>query len=161
MGADRRRLDGPACRKVLAQGRWGTLCTVSRDGAPYGVPLNYVVVPDEDALYCHCAPVGRKLRNIAENPRVSFAVVGWEQLVPERFITNFASVMVEGQARLVADGNEKRRALLALCGALAPGQPRRDAVIDRYLQSVAIIRIDIFAISGRENRDDQDLRAGD
>ncbi|SCJ79264.1 Uncharacterised protein [uncultured Clostridium sp.] len=58
MSVDRRRLDGLTCRKMLAQGSWGTLCTASRDGEPYGVPLNYVFVPDEDVIYCHCAPVG-------------------------------------------------------------------------------------------------------
>ena len=51
---------------------------LTSEGKPYSVPLNFGYVLEEDAdtkklsLYFHCAPEGKKLDAIKENPELSF-----------------------------------------------------------------------------------------
>lgn len=137
---------------IVASAEYGVLSTVGADGDPYGVPINYVYVPDERALFFHCLRRGRKLDNIAANPRVSLVAVGEETLVPERFTTRYRSAMVFGVASVVEDDDERYLRLVQLNEALAPEhRDRYDEVITKYLPKVAIVRVDIERVSGKMN----------
>jgi uncharacterized protein len=97
--------------KLLVAGEYGVLSTISADGSPYGVPINYWVIGN--AVYFHCAVEGHKLENIAADDRVSFCVVGPSRVRPEKFDTLYESVIVSGRAEEVIDA-EKQKALEAL-----------------------------------------------
>jgi len=135
----------------LKQAGHGILSLASPDGEPYGVPLNYVYVPSENALFFHCAIEGRKLDLIRENPRASFAVVANGEIVSERFTTRYESAIAAGRVLLVEERDEKIRALRWLCDALTPGQPRAESVIIAQLPAVAILRFDIESLTGKRN----------
>ena len=140
-------------RRVLKEGQYGVLSVAGKDGAPYGVPLNYFYVPEENAVYFHCAAVGRKLDCLRENRRVSFAVVGSQKIVPERFTTRYESVILTGRASLITDPAEKTKRLVQLCRALAPDAVRRrDEVIRRQLAAVAVVKVEILELTGKRNR---------
>ena len=66
-------LPNDALVKILQEGEYGVLSTVSADGQPYGVPLNYAL--QNNNLYFHCALDGHKLDNLLANEKVSFCVV--------------------------------------------------------------------------------------
>jgi len=150
-----RSISPAEARRILREGRYGVLSTVSQDGVPYGVPVNYFYVEADQAIYFHCFLRGRKLDNIRENPLVSFVVVGSEQIVPERFVTHYESVIVSGRATLITDDHEKARKLVQLCEALVPASlERRDQVIRQQLAAVTIVKIAIAEISGKRNQDD-------
>ncbi len=51
-----------------------------------------------DVIYFHCAPEGHKLENLSGNNKVSFCVVGKTQVLPDKFATNYESVIVFGTA---------------------------------------------------------------
>lgn len=68
-----RLLDEAAAIELLRVGEYAFLSMTTDEGA-YGVPINYVV--EDDTIYIHCAPEGRKLRAIATDNRVSLCVVG-------------------------------------------------------------------------------------
>lgn len=141
--------------QILQNGTYGVLSTCSLAGVPYGVPVNYVYVPAERAIYFHCFVAGRKLDNLRENDRVSFVVVGEQQIMPERFVTHYTSVLVEGHAALIVDPEEKTKRLLQLCQALVPtALARRDQVIRQQLAAVNIVRISVNSVTGKRNRDD-------
>ena len=74
-----RLLSEERAMEMLRECEYGFLSIAASDApdgraAGYGVPLNYVF--DGEAVWFHCAPEGEKLRHIAENPCVSFCVVG-------------------------------------------------------------------------------------
>lgn len=141
--------------RILREGKYGVLSTASKSGMPYGVPVNYFYVEADQAIYFHCFVRGRKLDNIRENSLVSFVVVGREQIVPERFVTHYESVIVSGRATLITDDAEKTEKLIQLCAALAPSSlERRDQVIQRQLAAVTIVKLEIDQISGKRNQDD-------
>ncbi len=115
--ADRAIPDGET-REILRAGEYGVLSTVSVDGQPYGVPVSYSYAGD--VIYFHCALEGHKLENLNGNNKVSFCVVGKTRVLPEKFATNYESVIVFGKAFEVTD-NEKHAGLLEILKKYSPG----------------------------------------
>lgn len=149
-----RKISTEDALNILKNGKYGVLSTVSQAGVPYGVPLNYFYLPENNALYFHCALKGRKLENIAANSKVSFAVIGSEKIVESRFTTNYESVIVTGTASIVTDQTEKRSLLVQLCRQLAPtALGRMDEVIDRHMPAAKLVKIDVEEVSGKRNQD--------
>ncbi|WP_243577888.1 pyridoxamine 5'-phosphate oxidase family protein [Clostridium minihomine] len=141
--------------QVLQEGKYGIMSIATPDGEPYGVPLNYFYLPEEQAIYFHCFVKGRKLDILKENNRVSFAVIGQETIMPERFVTHYDSVIATGTASFITDPQEKTKRLIQLCDILAPGVlDRRDEVIRKQLAAVTIVKINVEQITGKKNRDD-------
>jgi len=146
---DRQLGDGEA-RAVLERGAYGVLSTVSRDGAPYGVPLSYCIL--DDAIYLHSAREGRKLDHLAREPRVSFCVVGHTEVLPEEFGTLYESCLVEGVAR-EAIGDEKQTALEGLVAKYAIGfEEEGRRYIDALRDETRVFRIDVVALTGKARR---------
>ena len=58
---------------------------------------------------------GKKLDNIARDPRVSLYCVGKTRLLPEEFSTLFESAVVTGRASMVEDEAQKVEVLRAIC----------------------------------------------
>jgi Predicted flavin-nucleotide-binding protein len=86
-----RKMEPQQVREALECGEYGTLSMCGVNGYGYGVPLNYVL--EEDHLYFHCAVEGEKLRNLSENNKVSFCVVGKAQVVAKEFTTSYQSII--------------------------------------------------------------------
>ncbi len=108
---DRRTTEGEA-RALLERGEYGILSCVSRQGIPYGVPLNYCLLGRD--ICFHCAGEGKKLDNIEWNAQVSFCVVGKTEILPGEFATIYESCIAEGRVVELFDAEK----LLALEGLL-------------------------------------------
>ena len=84
---------------ILTSGIYGVLGTAGTDAWPYAVPISYAFDPTPDAeagapagrIYLHSAVTGHKLEAIEENPHVSFAVVGHNEVAPEQLTNIFRS----------------------------------------------------------------------
>ena len=96
---------------LLNRTEYGVLSTVSENGEPYGVPLNFCVI--DRGIYFHCAVEGRKIDNITHNKSVSFCAVGNTEVLPDKFGTKYESVIVSGQIEEVFD-DTKQTALESL-----------------------------------------------
>ena len=146
-----RALTEDQAREILARAEHGVLATVGADGWPYAVPVNHVV--SGDALYIHCAMEGHKLENIAHEERVSFCAVADARVLPAKLSTLYESAVVFGQAAVVTDPTEKRRALELLavrfCGALTP---EAEDMIATSGPRTAVVRIRIERIAGKAHR---------
>lgn len=103
----KRQMSAEDAIQVLLRGKHGVLSTSTLDGIPYGVPLNYFYVQEDNAIYFHCFIKGRKLDNLYQNDRVSFVVVGIEKIVADRFVTHYDSVMITGRTTFITDNQEK------------------------------------------------------
>ncbi len=135
---------------ILKAAEYGVLSTVDKDGQPYGVPLNYIVL--DEAIYLHCALTGHKLDNISQNSQVCFTVVGYSEIVPSSFTAKYESVIVFGKA-ILADEAEKIKMLTALVKKYSPEfQDKGMKVIDAFKDKCAVIRIKIDDITGVKKR---------
>jgi len=137
-------------KRILEEGEFGVLSTVSPDGQPYGVPINYGY--RGDVLYFHCAREGHKLENLTANNRVSFCVVGRTEVLPEKFATNYESVIVFGKAFELTD-HEKHIGLLEIVKRYSPGFMAEGL---KYIENAAhktrVYKIGIESITGKSRK---------
>lgn len=112
-----RALSQQEATEILTTCGYGILSTISPNGYPYGIPVNYVY--ESDAVYFHCALTGEKLDNIAADSHVSFCAVAKAENLPAEFATAYESVVIFGKAVPVS-GEERSSALLALIKKYSP-----------------------------------------
>jgi nitroimidazol reductase NimA-like FMN-containing flavoprotein (pyridoxamine 5'-phosphate oxidase superfamily) len=135
---------------LLLRGEYGVLSTLSPDGLPYGIPLNYCFIGN--SLYFHSAMEGRKIDNITSDKRVSFCVVGGTEVLPAKFSTKYESVIVSGLAEEVFDLEKKR----ALKGFVTKYSSQYIEKGEKYLDSdthkTRVFKIIINEMSGKARK---------
>jgi nitroimidazol reductase NimA-like FMN-containing flavoprotein (pyridoxamine 5'-phosphate oxidase superfamily) len=148
-------------RAVVCAIDGGTLALTTPQGTPLQVPLNFVQLGDQ--LYFHGSPAGEKVATLKQNDRASFLVVDPHAFLPSTFFDPenacpatqfFKSVLVKGRVRLVADPQEKARALQALMAKLQPegGYDPISSENPRYqaaLRGVAVIALAMESVTGK------------
>ncbi len=147
--ADRAIPDNEA-RQILQAGEYGVLSTVSAEGQPYGMPVSYSY--SGNVIYFHCAMEGHKLDNLSANNKVSFCVVGKTQVLPDKFATNYESVIVFGRAFEVT-GDEKQTGLVELLKKYSPGFLDKGLrYIDGDGPKARVYKIVIESLSGKARK---------
>ena len=142
-----RQMAETEAKKLLGRGEYGILALIDEDGRPYGVPLNYVYA--NDAVYVHCALQGKKLSAIAANPQACFTVVGNTQVLPDKFATNYESVMVFGPAAIV-EAAEKEAALEAIIQKYSAAFIEEGhAYIEKFRAATHVVKISAAHITGK------------
>lgn len=149
MRRSRQALTEQECAALLARGTSGVLALHGDAGYPYAVPLSYVHADGQ--LFFHCAPAGHKLDALERCDKASFCVIGRDEVLPEKFTTLFASVIVFGRLRRLTSEAEKRRALTLLAERFSPGLAE-DAgrEIDRLFPKTCALSLHIEHISGKQ-----------
>ena len=114
--------------RIIAGQKFLTLALCAED-QPYLVTLSHAFDAERNCFYFHCAPTGRKLDVIRANPRVYGQVLEDCGYVAGECEHRYRTVQFEGRAGLVADPEEKLRALRLLIDRLepepAPARPTR------------------------------------
>lgn len=149
MRRKRQELSREECDAVLRAGTSGVLAVHGDDGYPYAVPLSYVY--DGERIWFHCATSGHKLDAILADDKVSFCVVGQDQVVPDKYTTYYKSVIAFGRAHVVDDPDEKLASLRLLGERYNPGQ--EEALVAEMAKGAAhlhMVRIDIEHLSGKQ-----------
>lgn len=145
-----RELSREEAYRILAEGEYGVLSTVSADGQPYGTPISFCIV--DGSIYFHSAREGHKLENISANSKVSFCVVGRTQVEPEKFGTKYESTIVFGTVTEVS-GSEKRGALVDLIQKYSSEHLSKGMkYIDASGGDTRVYRISIESISGKSKK---------
>lgn len=143
-----RLLDEEKATDLLRRAEYGVLSMTNKE-EPYGVPLNFVW-DGATCLYIHCAPEGRKLRMLKDNPNVSFCVVGKVNLHPRQLTTAYESIVIQGQASIVESEEEKRNALQLFIEKLAPDYVDVGRkYIEKSFHRTSVLRIDVNEWSGK------------
>jgi hypothetical protein len=142
-----REMEKKEAKELLKRGEYGVLSTVGENEYAYGVPLSYAYV--DEAIYFHCAQEGYKLDNLRGNNKVSFCVVGKTNVLPDKFSTEYESVIVFGIAKEVA-GEEKTMVLMELIKKYSPDYIEEGKkYIERAGEKTKVIKIDMEYISGK------------
>ena len=149
MRRSKQQLSDEEVEAILHEGKTGTLAVNGEGGYPYAVPMNYVYA--DGRIYLHSARSGHKVDAMLADNRVSFCVVGADDVVPEKYATNYKSVIVFGRARFVEDEAEKMMSLRRLGDKYNPGE---DEALDKEISSgysrVCMIAIDIEHMTGKQ-----------
>jgi hypothetical protein len=152
-----RAKDDAWIRGFIQRASFGMLGTVSGT-QPFVTPTLFAYDEAAHAIYFHSALIGRLRDNIEANPQVCFTLAEMGRLLPaaaaKKFDVEYSSVMIFGEAYLIADPAEAQRGLDLIMRRYAPHlQPGRDyhAINDEELKVTAVYRLDIKAWSGKEN----------
>ena len=140
----------PAAHELLQNGSFGVLSLVDTNGGAYGIPLNFAW-DGNNTIYVHCATQGHKLNCLNACADTSFCVVGNSRVIPEKFSTDYSSVVAKCKAELVSDDNEKLSALEMLVKKYSPTHTERGKeYAQNALQRVAVIKLSIVSFSGKK-----------
>jgi nitroimidazol reductase NimA-like FMN-containing flavoprotein (pyridoxamine 5'-phosphate oxidase superfamily) len=135
---------------LLNKAEYGVLSTVTENGEPYGVPLNFCVI--DHCIYFHCAVEGQKIDNIKQNKSVSFCAVGNTEILPDKFGTKYESVIVSGEVEEVFDMNKQ----LALEGLLHKYSPEFIDKGIKYIEDLnekaRVFKVTIDKLTGKARK---------
>lgn len=149
-----KKLERQQALEVLANAEYGNLATIDGHGRPYATPVSFAV--EGKSIYIHCAKEGKKISNIKANCEVCFSAVGRTKLLPGEFSTAYESAIANGRAFIVDDEQEIQRALMLLVEKYAASSmDKAPAYIDGFIDSVAIVRIDMYKLSGKAGKPDE------
>jgi uncharacterized protein len=145
-----RGLDLEAITELLNRAQVGRVATVSTDGTPYVVPVNFAF--EGDRIYFHSALEGMKLDYIKANPKVGFEADELIELYssPERPCfcgSYYRGVIARGKAAIVTDREKKMHALWLLVDKYVGkryGEMPAD-IVDR----TCVVEIVVDEISGK------------
>ena len=134
---------------VIDRNTYGVLSLCGDEGMPYGVPLNYVY-GDDGAFYFHCGKAGHKLALIDENPQASLTIVDRDVVVPEKFATDYISVIAFGRIERISDPGEIYRTIKLLAARLGDAdEAAQDREIQGSLDALAMLRFVPEHITGK------------
>ena len=151
--------DKKVIEAVLSGERIGRLATLGEGGYPYITPVNYVYL--HGSIYFHCALQGEKLDNMRREPKVCFAVdrplayldTGFDPDMPACDVGQYyQSVVIRGQAEIIADMTEKVAALNALM-ASHEGVPEFTAITatTKAVALCAVVAVRVESMTGKAN----------
>jgi len=128
-------------KKSLAEMiQWERVCrvaTAGKGGMPHLVPVCHVL--HNGKIYFASGDAGRKMKNLAENPRVTVTVDSYSDLWPA-----LRGVMVQGTAKLIEGGPRFRR-IRALLYKKYPQYPREAALSESDSVIVEVTPVRVFS----------------
>lgn len=150
MRKENRQLPEEETMEVLLKCEYGILSTME-DDYPYAVPMSYVVANNKIYIHGTCES-GQKTKNIHNNPKVCFTVVGNTEILPSQFATKYESVVVLGTASL-CEGTDKEMALEKFLDKYSSEYKQADMkYIKAAINKVSVYEISIDMITGKAKR---------
>ncbi|MDA3931568.1 MAG: pyridoxamine 5'-phosphate oxidase family protein [Tenericutes bacterium] len=130
---------------LLINGQEGILGTLSENGYPYTIVLNYIYYNDK--VYFHCAKEGLKIDNIRYHDKVSFTVYDDVEVIGEALNTKYKSLTLFGKARVM---DATQDVLMALINKYANiNVDKAKQMIQKEMNDTSIIEIKIDHITGK------------
>ena len=149
MRRHRQQLSREECERILGRCTSGVLALAGDGGYPYAVPLSYVYA--DGAIIFHSAVEGHKVDAIKRDSRCSFCVIEQDDIKPAEFTSYFRSVIAFGRITIMENTDEKIQALRLLGRRYSPGDEHGlQHEIDKSLDHVLLLRLDIEHLSGKE-----------
>ncbi len=134
---------------LLERALYGRLGTAGAE-FPYVVPLCFLY--HKERLYFHSRLTGKKMGELKANPRVCMQIDEISGLIksslPCDFNVAYESVIVQGTAKIVEDGNLKNEVLLLLAQKYA-GEQKLEPMKADEIKGTALVQIAIDNIHGK------------
>ena len=144
----RQALSGAECAELLKTEKRGALAVIGDGGYPYALPINFYYDEGENKLYFHCSREGHKADAMNNCDKVCFTVHDeGEQRGDWSYYVR--SVILFGRAKPVTDAALKYEKARAFGMKYYPSEEELRSELERDLDRVRIMAIDIEHISGK------------
>jgi nitroimidazol reductase NimA-like FMN-containing flavoprotein (pyridoxamine 5'-phosphate oxidase superfamily) len=145
--------DPATLRRILGKAKHITVA-MCKDGMPYLVSLSHGYDEEQDLVYFHCAPEGKKLDYMRANPTI------WGQAVLDFGFFDghddcrqeFASVMFQGEVTFVEDPEEKLHAFVMTNKQLDAPSEGLQRVLDEHLERATVGKIRMSKLTGKKTK---------
>lgn len=146
-----RAMSPSRAQELLSTSSYGVLSMVNVDGGGYGVPLSYAIDP-EGNIFFHVAKIGHKLDNLTSDNRVTFTIIGDTQVVPEKFSTQYESVIAFGKVEILENEEERIHAARLLIEKYSPEfSIQGEAYIEKAIKHIKVLKLTVDHISAKAN----------
>lgn len=136
---------------LLEKCETAVLAVNTEKGYPYAVPINYVY--HDRKVYFHSGSKGLKMNSIRENEKVSLCIVAEDTVIPERFATDYQSVILFGKARIVTEESDKLTAIRLLNHKYSSEyEEKGENEIKKSWKAVVMVGIDIEEVTGKQSK---------
>ena len=130
---------------LLKNSQEGVLGTISENGYPYTVVVNYVY--HNGKIYFHSAKAGHKIDNINFSDKVSFTVYDDVKVLGEELNTLYKSLTLFGKAKVVETTEEVLWELIKKYSKLSEKKAKQ--MIAKEIDITAVIEIEIEHLTGK------------
>ena len=149
MRRKRQQLSDEETLAILEQATSGVLALLGDEGYPYALPISFVY--NDGKIFFHSALTGHKVDAVRACDKASFCVIDQDKVVPEKYTTEFRSVIAFGRIHIVEDEAEKMTATRLLGERYNPHQEEAlQHEIKKDYSHMLILRMDIEHITGKE-----------
>lgn len=138
--------------KLFIRAEVGRIGSFGEDGYPYIVPMHFVY--HNKKVYLHGLAKGKKIDNIKLNPNICFEIDEMISLLydgvekPCDVNTEFNSIILQGNATILDNFDEKKVALLKIVEKFTPQLIGKE-LPPKMINGTAVIRIDVMKCVGR------------
>ena len=121
------------------------------NGLPYILPFNYGY--ENNNIYIHCAPIGKKIDLLTKNPQVCFEIDQKADIVKNekvcKWVTTYRSIVGYGNIEILADFAQKQRGLEIIMAH--NGAADSIDFETKEVESVVILKLKIDNLTGKQS----------
>lgn len=140
------------CKEILKNRKRGVLSLNGDDGYPYGIPINYYYDEENNLIYFHGAKssIGHKRDSLKRSNKVSFTVIGREEIREEAWAPFVNSVILFGRCGVIKDRESAINAIKSFALKYYPNIQMVNEEINKSFDAVDMFYIKIEHMSGKE-----------
>ena len=149
MVRDRQQLSKEECEQLLQQEKRGVLSVLGDDGYPYGVPMDFVYLPERGTICFHGSRKGHKQDALAACDKASFCVYDAGTPIEGDWALRVRSVIVFGRVRRIEDPALKEDVCRRLCRKFTDDEAYAEKELRSFSAAVRCLELVPEHISGK------------
>lgn len=145
-------LNAKKCKELLKICKRGVLSLNGDDGYPYGIPINYYYDEENNSIFFHGAKsaVGHKKDALKRSDKVSFTIIGPEEIRKEAWAPFVCSVIVFGNCKIIEDREIALDKIKKFALKYYPNMELVEEEINKSFDAVDMFCIKVEHMSGKE-----------
>lgn len=137
-------------KHLLEKERRGVLSVIGDDNYPYGVPINYIYVKEDNKIYFHGSRIGHKADSIKKSNKVCFTIYGNETIKEENWAPYMQSVIVFGRCNIITNQEDCINLIRKFANKYYPDKKLIEEEIEKSIKAVQMYEIEIEHLTGKE-----------
>ena len=145
----KQKLSDEECMEILKSEPRGVLSLIGDDDYPYGMPMNFLYIPEDNAIYFHGGKKGHKIDAIMKNNKASFCTYDSGFKRPGEWSLNIKSVIAFGRIEMIDDIGETERISRLLSYKFTDDEDYIESEIKNFLKSTLCFALKIEHLTGK------------
>ena len=143
------KISDEECMEILKNEPRGVLSLIGDDDYPYGMPMNFLYIPEDNAIYFHGGKKGHKIDAIMKNNKASFCTYDSGFRKHGEWSLNIKSVIAFGRIEMIDDIGETERISRLLSYKFTDDEDYIEAEIEHDLKRTLCFALKIEHMTGK------------